>query len=91
MMESWIDEKWEYIKPDFLSAKLASDRLTLSDMHKVLGKKEYGTEERKHLPGKHTFCKELEIYLRFNEQQNTNQLKWFYNAEEAFEFGITDK
>jgi len=57
MMESWIDEKWEYIKPDFLSAKLASDRLTLSDMHKVLGKKEVYNYEDAHAIQKKQFKK----------------------------------
>lgn len=41
MMESWIDEKGKYIKPDFLSAKLASDKISISDMYKVLGKKKF--------------------------------------------------
>ena len=58
-------------------------------IHKVLGKKEYESGDRKTLPGKYTLCKELEIYLRKNDQIRHNDLKWFYNAEEAVEFGIT--
>jgi hypothetical protein len=58
-------------------------------IHKVLTVKEYESGDRKTLPGKYTLCKELEIYLRKNDQINHNKLKWFYNAEEAVEFGIT--
>ena len=32
---------------------------------------------------KYTLCKELEIYLRKNQEINADNLKWFYNAEEA--------
>lgn len=60
-------------------------------IHKVLGRNEYDTSNKKTLPGKYSLCKELEIYLREFEQNNSQGLKWFYNAEEAIEFGITDK
>ena len=59
-------------------------------IHKVLGKTEY-LGDRKTLPGKYTLCKELEIYLRHNDQINKDGLKWFYNAEEAVEFKISEK
>ena len=59
-------------------------------IHKVLSKTEY-SGDRKTLPGKYTLCKELEIYLRHNEQNKKDGLKWFYNAEEAIEFNISEK
>lgn len=39
-MKPWIDEKWEYIRPDFELSKLASERLTLEDMYAVIGRKD---------------------------------------------------
>ena len=40
LMQSWIKEKEEYIKPDFQLAKIASKNLTLEDLYMVLGEKE---------------------------------------------------
>lgn len=40
LMQSWIKEKEDYIKPDFELAKIASKNLTLKDLYLVLGKKE---------------------------------------------------
>ena len=68
MMKSWIDEKWEYIKPDFLSAKLASDRLTLSDMYEVLGKKEVYNYEDAYAIQKRQFKKSE--YLEMMDIEN---------------------
>ena len=38
-MKPWIDEKWEYIRPDFDLARIAPSRLTLDDMYAVIGEK----------------------------------------------------
>ncbi|QBX36300.1 hypothetical protein E4M02_12060 [Brevundimonas sp. S30B] len=38
-MKPWVDDRWEYIRPDFELAKLAPARLTLYDMYAVLGQK----------------------------------------------------
>lgn len=40
MMSNWIEEKWDYIKPDFLSAEIVSEKLELQDMFKILGEKD---------------------------------------------------
>ncbi len=48
LMQSWIKEKEEYIRPDFELAKIASKNLTLEDLYLVLGEKEsYSLEEAK--------------------------------------------
>ena len=48
LMQSWIKEKEEYIKPDFQLAKIASKNLTLEDLYVVLGEKEsYSLEDAK--------------------------------------------
>lgn len=60
-------------------------------IHKVLGNIKYDLSNKKSLPGKYSLCKELEIYLREFDQNSKEGLRWFYNAEEAIEFGITDK
>ncbi|MFT6909312.1 MAG: hypothetical protein ACJAS1_006028 [Oleiphilaceae bacterium] len=36
MMSAWIDSKADYISPDFMLANLASQNLTLNDMHQVM-------------------------------------------------------
>ena len=40
LMQSWIEKKEEYIKPDFQLAKIASKNLTLEDLYLVVGEKE---------------------------------------------------
>ena len=48
LMQSWIREKEEYIKPDFQLAKIASKNLTLEDLYIVLGEKEnYSVKDAK--------------------------------------------
>lgn len=48
LMQNWIKQKEEYIKPDFQLAKIAAKNLTLSDLYLVLGKKEiYSLEDAK--------------------------------------------
>lgn len=39
MMAKWIEGKEAYIKPDFMLAGIASEKLTLSDVHKVMEEK----------------------------------------------------
>ncbi|WP_197739576.1 PDDEXK family nuclease [Vibrio taketomensis] len=39
MMRPWIQEKSEYISPDFRMSEIASSRLTLEDMYNILGQK----------------------------------------------------
>lgn len=39
-MKPWIDEKANYIKPDFDLAKIISSKLSLEDLYSILGKKE---------------------------------------------------
>ncbi len=68
MMESWIDEKWEYIKPDFSSAKLASDKISASDMYKILGKKEFYNYEDAYAIQKRQFKKSE--YLEMMDVEN---------------------
>lgn len=36
MMAGWIEEKEQYITPDFMLADLASEKLTMNDLHKVM-------------------------------------------------------
>jgi len=43
MMANWIQEKKEYISPDFRLADLAPAKLDLSDMYQILGEKEQYT------------------------------------------------
>jgi len=38
-MADWINEKEEYITPDFELAKIAPDKLTLKDLYSIVGKK----------------------------------------------------
>ena len=48
LMQSWIKEKEEYIKPDVQLAKIASKNLTLEDLYMVLEEKEsYSLEDAK--------------------------------------------
>ncbi len=50
MMEKWISEKWEYVSPDFNSAEIAADRLTVEDLYSVLGEKdEYSIDDARRL------------------------------------------
>jgi len=50
MMAPWIECKELYIRPDFMLAELASTKLDINDMHKVLGKKtKYTYEDAKGL------------------------------------------
>lgn len=45
MMAPWIQEKEAYIRPDFMLATLAPNRLTKDDMFQVLGEKDIYTLE----------------------------------------------
>ena len=48
LMQNWIKQKEEYIKPDFQLAKIAAKNLTLEDLYLVLGEKEiYSLEDAK--------------------------------------------
>ncbi|MEL6441655.1 MAG: hypothetical protein AAFQ80_20675 [Cyanobacteria bacterium J06621_8] len=48
LMQGWIKEKEEYIKPDFQLAKIASKKLTLEDLYIISGEKEiYSLEDAK--------------------------------------------
>jgi len=38
-MKPWIEDRWEYIRPDFELAKIAPERITLADMFAVIGEK----------------------------------------------------
>jgi hypothetical protein len=50
MMSEWINSKADYISPDFMLADLASQNLTLNDMHQVLEPKAlYSYEDAKAL------------------------------------------
>lgn len=50
MMAPWIDEKAEYIEPDFQLATLISKKLTLQDMYQILGRKSaYTYEDAKYI------------------------------------------
>jgi hypothetical protein len=53
MMAGWIEGKEEYIKPDFMLANLASEKLTLNDVHEVMeDKATYTFEDAKGLQKK---------------------------------------
>lgn len=53
MMAPWIEEKAEYIRRDFLLAQLAPARLTLDDLHAIMGKKDiYSMDDAKLLQKK---------------------------------------
>jgi hypothetical protein len=39
MMAGWIEEKEQYISPDFMLAELASEKLTMNDLHEVMEEK----------------------------------------------------
>jgi len=39
-MKAWINEKANYVKPDFVLSKIISKKLSLEDMYSILGKKE---------------------------------------------------
>jgi len=59
----------------------------------VLGIKKYSTiSKRTQLPGKQFLCKELEIYLRLRDLQESEskQQRWFYNVEETVEYKLSD-
>ena len=43
MVKQKISEKEKYIWPDYAISKLVANRVTLEDMHQVLGEKEYYT------------------------------------------------
>jgi len=45
MMDGWIQEKLEYINPDFNSANIAADRIQITDLDIILGNKEFYTYE----------------------------------------------
>jgi hypothetical protein len=40
MMETWIKEKEQYIKPDFILAEIASQKLNLNDIYGIIEEKE---------------------------------------------------
>jgi len=40
---------------------------------------------------KELLCKQLEIYLLTNENNNKENLRWYYNAEEAIEYELNKK
>ncbi len=44
-----------------------------------------------HIPGKDLLCLELDLYMRLNEVEERNNLRWFFSAEEAIERGINLK
>lgn len=63
-MSSWINEKAEYIAPDFGIAELASQNLTLDDMYCVLGQKDFYTYADAVKLQKRQYSKETYINLR---------------------------
>lgn len=79
MMESWIHEKWEYIKPDFLSAKFASDKLTLSDMYKILDKKEvYDYDDARAIQKKQLKKSEYQDMMNVKDGYSPNKMLEIY-------------
>ena len=54
----------------------------------TLNNNKYKLYEKNKLPGKPNLCNELEIYLREFENENKNQKRWFYTAEETIEYGL---
>lgn len=59
LMQSWIKQKEEYLKPDFQLAKIASKNLTLEDLYLVLGEKEsYSLEDAKSIQKKQYLAKQ---------------------------------
>ncbi len=39
MMSKWIEDKWNYVKPDFDFSELIADSVTIEHLHKILKKK----------------------------------------------------
>lgn len=64
MMAGWINEKANYISPDFMLADLASQNLTLSDMHQVMEEKAIYTYEDARTLQKKQYLKEKYIELQ---------------------------
>lgn len=68
MMDPWILEKWRYIKPDFDSAELVSQNLSVNDLHKIMRIKScYSYEDAKRLHKKQLTKKE---YLSLMDVDN---------------------
>jgi len=64
MMRRWIKSKEEYIKPDFMLAELASQKLSTKDLYRVMEKKAvYSYEDAKGLQ-KNQYKKEKYIELQ---------------------------
>ena len=64
MMRDWIKSKENYIKPDFMLANLASNKLSLDDLYQVMEKKTvYSYEDAKNIQ-KRQYKKEKYIELQ---------------------------
>jgi hypothetical protein len=64
MMAKWIEEKEHYISPDFMLADLASEKLTMEDLHQVMEDKAlYSYKDAKGLQKKQ-YLKEKYIELQ---------------------------
>ena len=67
-MKSWIDEKANYIKPDFDLSRIISKKISLEDMYSILGKKEkYTLDDAKKL---HKKQYKIEEYGRMMDVTN---------------------
>lgn len=58
MMQTWIDEKAEYIAPDFKLAGLSANNLSLNDLYQVLGRKTYYSLEDAQLIQKRQYAQQ---------------------------------
>ena len=68
MMNAWIKEKEEYIRPDFELSNLVSSKLTLNDLYRILEKKEiYSLEDAKSIQKKQY---NRDKYLQLQDREN---------------------
>jgi len=68
MMAPWIQEKKEYIRPDFELSNLVSSKLTLNDMYRIIGRKKIYTLEDAKSIQKKQYTKEK--YLMLQDMNN---------------------
>jgi len=79
MMEQWIEEKWQYVKPDFDSATLVANRLTVDDMFAILSKKEsYSLEDARKLHKRQWKVKDYESRMDLPNAYSQKQMLKIY-------------
>jgi len=74
-MESWLELKEEYIKPDYVISELAPNRLELSDLYTVVGEKDiYSFQDAKKLHKQQYSQSDYESLMDVKEGYSQNQM-----------------